>query len=107
VFAITVDASSTPDGLRCALNSTVFDGTCASPSVYLSEETLPLFAMCSRCCTFHTGELTCVRPSPTVVELVAAGFGPTVVISSVVAWNEAAEALAEPPIKLVVRRPSD
>jgi hypothetical protein len=71
------------------------------------DPTLPLFAMCSRCCTFHTGELTCVRRSRTVLELVAAGFGPTVVTSTVVAWNEAAEALAGPPIKLVVRRPPD
>ena len=36
-FPITVDASGSPEGLRCALNSTAPDGTCTAP---LSEEPL-------------------------------------------------------------------
>src|ERR1700736_3554999 len=35
-FGITVDASGAEEGLRCALNSTAFDGTCTSPSVYFA-----------------------------------------------------------------------
>jgi alcohol dehydrogenase len=103
-FPVTVDASGTEPGLRCALNSTAFDGTCTSASVYLEDPSLPLFSMYSRCCTFHIGRAH-VRPAiPAVLELVAAGFDPSPVTSAVVDWDDAAEALANPPMKLVVRR---
>ena len=103
-FPITVDASGTEEGLRCALHSTAFDGTCTSPSVYLTDPTLPLFSMYSRCCTFHTGRAH-VRPAiDRVLALVATGFDPSIVTSAVVDWDDAVEALAEPPMKLVVTR---
>lgn len=103
-FAITVDASGTEAGLRCALNSTAFDGTCTSPSVYLSDPSVPMFSMYSRCCTLHTGRAH-VRPAiPQVLALVAAGFDPSLVTSTVVSWTDAATALAHPPLKLVIAR---
>jgi alcohol dehydrogenase len=106
-FPITVDASGAEDGLRCALNSTAFDGTCTSPSVYLADPALPLLAMYSRCCTFHTGRAH-VRPViDEVLALVAAGFDPSIVTSAVVAWDDAPDALADPPLKLVVTRLED
>lgn len=101
-FPITVDASGTPEGLRCALNSTAFDGICTSPSVYLEDPTLPMFSMYSRCCTLHTGRAH-VRPAiPAVLKLVAAGFDPAIVTSAVVARADAVDALAHPPMKLVI-----
>jgi len=101
-FPITVDASGSPEGLRCALNSTAFDGTCTSPSVYLQDPALPLFSMYSRCCTLHTGRAH-VRPAiPVVLDLVAAGFNPSLVTSAVVRQADAADALAAPPMKLVI-----
>jgi threonine dehydrogenase-like Zn-dependent dehydrogenase len=101
-FPITVDASGTPDGLRCALNSTAFDGTCTSPSVYLEDPAVPMFSMYSRCCTLHTGRAH-VRPAiPTILDLVAAGFDPSPVTSAVVSRADAADALAHPPRKLVI-----
>jgi threonine dehydrogenase-like Zn-dependent dehydrogenase len=101
-FPITVDASGSADGLRCALNSTAFDGVCTSPSVYLEDPPLPMFAMYSRCCTLHTGRAH-VRPAiPVVLDLVARGFDPTVVTSLVVSRDVAVEALARPPMKLVI-----
>ena len=101
-FPITVDASGTPEGLRCALNSTAFDGTCTSPSIYLEDPALPLFSMYSRCCTLHTGRAH-VRPAiPRVLGLVAAGFDPSLVTSAVVPRSAAADALAHPPMKLVI-----
>jgi threonine dehydrogenase-like Zn-dependent dehydrogenase len=101
-FAITVDASGTPEGLRCALNSTAFDGTCTSPSVYLEDPAVPMFSMYSRCCTLHTGRAH-VRPAiPHVLDLVAAGFDPSLVTSAVVARADAVEALSDPPMKLVI-----
>ncbi len=103
-FGITVDASGSPAGLRCALNSTAFDGTCTSPSVYLADPTIPMFSMYSRCCTLHTGRAH-VRPAiPQVLQLIAAGFDPTIVTSAVAPWSDAEAALAEPPLKLVLDR---
>ena len=101
-FPITVDASGTVDGLRCALQSTAFDGSCTSPSVYLEDPALPMLSMYSRCCTLHTGRAH-VRPAiPVVLDLVAAGFDPTLVTTAVVPRSEAVAALAEPPMKLVI-----
>ena len=101
-FSITVDASGTADGLRCVLNSTAFDGTCTSPSVYLEDPAVPMFSMYSRCCTLHTGRAH-VRPAiPAVIDLVAAGFDPSLVTSAVVARSDAPAALAHPPMKLVI-----
>lgn len=104
-FPVTVDASGSETGLRCALNSTAFDGICTSTSVYLADPALPLFAMYSRCCTFHIGRAH-VRPViPAVLELVASGFDPTLVTTAVVGWDDAADALADPPMKLIIARP--
>ncbi len=99
-----MDATGSEDGLRCAINSTAPDGICTSVSVYLSDPALPLLAMYSRCCTFHTGRAH-VRPAiPAVLDLVAAGFDPSVVTSTVAPWDEAADALTDPPLKLVISR---
>jgi len=88
-FPITVDASGTPDGLRCALHSTAFDGTCTSRSVYLDDPALPMFSMYSRCCTLHTGRAH-VRPAiPHVLDLVTAGLDASLVTPAVVARTDA------------------
>lgn len=105
-FPITVDASGTDAGLRCALNSTAADGICTSTSVYLQDPTLPMFAMYSRCCTLHTGRAH-VRPAiPTVLSLVAQNrFDPSIVTTTHAHWNDAVQALAEPTMKVVITRP--
>jgi alcohol dehydrogenase len=103
-FPVTVDASGNGDGLRCALNSTAFDGTCTSVAVYLTDPTLPLLAMYSRCCTFHTGRAHARPAIDDVLALMTAGFDPSPVTSVVVDWEDAVEALADPPMKLVIRR---
>jgi len=101
-FPITVDASGTPQGLRCALNSTAFDGTCTSPSVYFEDPPVPMFSMYSRCCTLHTGRAH-VRPAiPVILELVAEGFDPSIVTSAVIPRSDALAGLADPPMKLIV-----
>jgi threonine dehydrogenase-like Zn-dependent dehydrogenase len=106
-FPVTVDASGSEQGIRCALNSTAFDGACTSASVFLTEPSLPLLAMYSRCCTFHIGRAH-VRPAiPAVLDLVAdSSFDPARVTSAIVAWDDAIEALAVPPMKLVITRPA-
>jgi alcohol dehydrogenase len=103
-FPITVDASGSERGVRCALNSTAFDGVCTSASVFLDDPVLPLFAMYSRCCTLHIGRAH-VRPAiPRVLALLGDGFDASLVTSSVVEWSDAPAALSDPPMKLVVRR---
>lgn len=105
-FPITVDASGSERGLHCALNSTAFDGMCTSASIYRADLRLPLFAMYSRCCTFHTGRAHARPAIPEVLDLIAAGrLHPELVTSAVVGWDDAAGALAEPPMKLVITRP--
>jgi threonine dehydrogenase-like Zn-dependent dehydrogenase len=105
-FPITVDASGSERGLRCALNSTASDGMCTSPSIYRADLRLPLFAMYSRCCTFHTGRAHTRPAIPEVLGLIAAGrLHPELATSAVVPWDDAAGALAEPPMKLVITRP--
>lgn len=103
-FGVTVDAGGSEAALRCALNSTAFDGTCTSPSVYREDPSIPMFQMYSRCCSLHTGRAH-VRPAiPAVLDLVARGFDPSRVTSQVVDWSDAEQALADPPMKLVLTR---
>jgi threonine dehydrogenase-like Zn-dependent dehydrogenase len=104
-FPITVDASGSEIGLQCALNSIARDGTCTSPSVYLEDPRMPLFSMYARCCTFLTGRAHARPAIPVVLELVANGFDPSLITSAVVDWDDAAEALVDPPLKLVITRP--
>jgi threonine dehydrogenase-like Zn-dependent dehydrogenase len=101
-FAVTVDASGSADGLRCALNSTAPDGICTSPSVYLEDQAVPMLAMYSRCCTFRTGRAHARPAIPEVLALAAGTFDPALVTSAVATPDEAAEALAHPPMKLVI-----
>jgi alcohol dehydrogenase len=103
-FPITVDASGNEAGLRCALNSTASDGTCTSPSVYLADPKVPLLAMYSRCCTFHTGRAHVRAAIPAILDLTVDGFDPSLVTSAVVPWDDATAALADPPMKLVISR---
>ncbi|MEM9516459.1 MAG: alcohol dehydrogenase catalytic domain-containing protein [Actinomycetota bacterium] len=103
-FPVTVDASGEQERLHCALQSTASDGICTSPSVYLDDPTMPLVAMYSRCCTFHTGRAHARRDIPAVFEAIDHGFDPDVVTTDVVAWDDAAEALANPSMKMVIER---
>jgi alcohol dehydrogenase len=60
--------------------------------------------MYSRCCTFHTGRAHARPAIDHVLALIAAGFDPSIVTSAVVTWEEAPDALADPPMKLVMTR---
>lgn len=101
-FPITVDASGSEAGLACALNSTSSDGTCTSTSVFLQDPVVPMFAMYTRCCTLHTGRAHARAGIPAVLDAVALGFDPSIVTSAVVPLADAVEALADPPLKLVI-----
>ncbi|HWX75249.1 MAG TPA: alcohol dehydrogenase catalytic domain-containing protein, partial [Solirubrobacteraceae bacterium] len=106
-FAITVDSSADPEGLALALRSTAPDGICTSTAIYFGEQpSLPLLEMYTKGITFKTGRVHAREALPHVLELAASGaIEPQRVITSVVAWDDAAEALRECDwTKLVIER---
>jgi threonine dehydrogenase-like Zn-dependent dehydrogenase len=105
-YQITVDASADPAGLACALRSLAPGGVCTSIGIYYTETTpIPLLEMYGRGVRFHTGRANARPDMPRVLELVQSGrLHPELVTSEVVAWKDAAAALADPSMKpLIVR----
>lgn len=105
-YPITVDSSADRAGLACAVRSTEPDGICTSTGIYFEPETpLPLLEAYTKGLTFHTGRVHARPVMPEVLELIAAGrLSPELVTTELVAWDDAAEALAEHTAKLVVTR---
>lgn len=103
-FPIAVDASGHHAGLHAAIRSTAADGTCTSVAIYFEPATpIPLLEMYTRGCTLHTSRVHARAVIPGVLELVAAGrLDPALVTSRVAGFDEAEEALADPPTKLVL-----
>ena len=66
---------------------------------------MPLGRMYTRGIRFHAGRCQARTVIPDVAAAVAEGrLHPDVIISRRVAWRDAAEAMAEPTVKLVVER---
>jgi threonine dehydrogenase-like Zn-dependent dehydrogenase len=106
-FAITVDSSADPDGLRLALRSTAPDGVCTSTAIYFGEQpALPLLEMYTKGVTFTTGRVNAREAIPHVLDLAAAGsLEPQRITTRTVAWADADAALAECDwTKLVIER---
>lgn len=105
-YPITVDSSADPAGLASALRSTEAGGVCTSTGIYYTPETpIPLLEMYGTGVTLITGRANARADIPSVLELVATGrFHPDLVTSSVVRWDEAAEALSTLGSKVVVSR---
>jgi threonine dehydrogenase-like Zn-dependent dehydrogenase len=106
-YPITVDASSDPDGLALALRSTAADGICTSVAIYFGEQpALPLLEMYTKGITFKTGRANARSAMPHVLALSASGaLRPELVTTSVVEWDQAADALLELSwTKLVIER---
>jgi alcohol dehydrogenase len=105
-FAITVDASGVHAGLHAALRSTEPGGVCTSIGIYYEALTpIPLLEMYTTGVTLVTGRAMARATMPAVIERIAAGdLHPDRVTSNVVAWEQAAEAVAEAQTKLVIER---
>jgi threonine dehydrogenase-like Zn-dependent dehydrogenase len=105
-YPITVDASSTHDGLHRAIRSTEPGGTCTSVSIFFEPETpVPLLSMYTKGIVFKTSRVDSRAALPEVLDLIASGrLDPDRVTSRVVGWDEAVDALADPPTKLVIER---
>ena len=96
-----------PTGLALALRSTAPDGICTSTAIYFGEQpTLPLLEMYTKGITFKTGRANARTAMPHVLALAASGaLRPELVTTRVVAWSDAAPALAERDwTKLVIER---
>jgi threonine dehydrogenase-like Zn-dependent dehydrogenase len=101
---ITVENSGEPDGLLCALRSTEGYGTCTPVAIHFAAETpVPLLEMYTRGVTFEVGRADSRRHLATVLDIAASGrFDPLALDTTVVAFDDAAEAWLEPALKLVV-----
>jgi alcohol dehydrogenase len=103
-FPVTVDATGSHGGLHAALRSTAPHGTCTSVAIYFEPQTpLPMLEMYTRGCTLHTSRCDARALIPDVLALVEAGkLDPSLVTSGVVGFDDAPDALADPPTKLVL-----
>lgn len=105
-YPITVDASSTREGLTRTLRATEPGGTCTSVGILYEPETpLPLLEMYTKGIDFRIGRVMSRAVMPKVLDLVADGrIAPERVTSRLVDWDRAAEAVLEPETKLIVSR---
>jgi threonine dehydrogenase-like Zn-dependent dehydrogenase len=105
-YPITVNAGLDHASLHCAIRSTEPGGTCTNVGMYFEPETpVPLFDMYVRGVTFHTSRVSSRAVLPEVLALVAdEKLNPAAVTSRVASFEEAPDALADPPTKLVMTR---
>jgi threonine dehydrogenase-like Zn-dependent dehydrogenase len=101
---LTVDASTNPEGLACALRSTASGGICISTGIYFTGDIpLPLDEMYYTGMTFKTGHPHVRMNISAVLDLVSTGhLHPERITTEVATWDEAPEALLSFRTKLVV-----
>jgi len=102
-FAVTVDASGLDEGRDHAIRSTKPNGTCTSVSGGITPRaSLPLQSMYAKGITYEVGRVHARSTAPAVLDLIASGaLDPRVVIGRTVPFDEAAEAMTAPDVKLV------
>jgi alcohol dehydrogenase len=107
-YPITVDASGIAEGLQLAIRSTDVEGVCVSPVYYPGDGTpVPMGRMYTKGIRLETGRCHARSVIPAVAEATASGrLHPDVIADRRVAWRDAAAAMAEPAVKLVVDRAS-
>ena len=105
-YDITIDGSVDPAGLALAIRSTDHEGVCVCPVYYFGESTpVPLGRMYTKGVHFHAGRCHARHELPAVAAAIAAGrLHGDVIATRRVGWRDAATAMAEPAVKLVVER---
>lgn len=105
MFAITVDASGTDAGLRCAISSTEPEGTCSSVGAHWHDVSFPMREMYAKGIHFHTGR---GRGHPNILAALAfvqdGRIDPTVAITDLVTFDDAPVRLRSPAMKSVFVR---
>ena len=106
-FPITAMVAADPAALALAARSTAPDGICTCAGIVFQPETpIPLLEMYTKITTFRTGRVHARSAMPKVFELMADGrLQPEAVTDRVLSWDEAPDALADNPGKLVFSRP--
>ncbi|MCX6484741.1 MAG: alcohol dehydrogenase catalytic domain-containing protein [Mycobacterium sp.] len=102
-FPITVDACVLDAGRDLALSATAPCGTCTSVSGGAAPSaTLPLPAMYLKGVRYEISRVHARATAPAVLDLVSAGrLDPGAIITRVVTFDEAPEAMVEPAVKIV------
>lgn len=105
-YPITVDAAATHDALALALGSLDRDGVCTSTAIYFDPNTVPAFPLLNMyvmSTTFVTGRIHARADAPAVLDLLAEGTVDVEPITTkVVPFDDAADALLENYVKLVL-----
>jgi alcohol dehydrogenase len=103
---ITVDNTGDEAGLATTLRSTEAYGTCTSVAIYFAATTpIPLLDMYTRGVTFHVSRADSRRYLPAVLDLIDHGaLDPLAIPTTIVPWDQAADAWLEPATKLVLDR---
>lgn len=105
-YPISVDCSGSYEGIRLALRAVDKEGVCTQPAwIPLKETAIPLGRMYTMGATLHVGRCHARATLPPVVDAIAAGrLHPEKITTRRATWGEAAEAMAEPNVKLVIDR---
>lgn len=104
-FAIAVDASADPSGLRAALEALEPGGICTSVGIYYRDVALPLLQMYNLGTTLTTGRCNACHHLREVVDAIRDEcLHPERVTSRIVSWEEAIDAMDDPGPKLVMVR---
>ena len=103
---ITVDASARAEGLALALRSTEPSGICTNVGVAFEMLTpIPLLEMYGNGVVLHVGRAHVRPPMPELMAAIADGvIQPEHVTTQTAHWDDAADAMSDPPTKLVVTR---
>jgi len=103
---VVINATPKPQEMRRAIVALAAGGHVSSVAIYFRDTPMPLWEMYLRDGTYSAGRPS-VRPHiPSVLELLERGeIHPERVVTKLIAWDDAAEALVEPSLKPVVTRP--
>jgi len=101
---IVVENTADVEGLSSALRSTDDYGTCTSVAIHFAPTTpMPLLELYTKGITYHLSRADSRRFLPEVIALAASGaLDPLAVPTTIVPWDEAAEAWLAPATKLVL-----
>ncbi len=102
---VVVDGTADPAGLACAVRSTEDLGLLTVVGIVFGDAALPLLEMYTRGITVHLSRADSRRHLPEVLALAASGaFDPLAVPTTVVPFDDAAQAWLQPATKLVLQR---
>ncbi len=105
-YDLIVDASSSQEGLDCALRCLAPHGTLTLNGLYFQKKvTVPFAETYMKGANLRMGMPDALASIPEILELVRSGrFKPELVTTRLAAWDEAPEAITDPSEKVVLRR---